>query len=179
MTLGGTTYTNSATAEFQSAGGCTYPPVSASAVTTVTVTPPSGDPVGIGFWANHPETWTPEFLARIQATDQRFDGADGSMPDGLLRPAEVSAVFVPSRGQTETLRMQLLATYFNLATRRINAGTAIESRTAGQLGLTTVRAGVLYASATVGLPFGPSTSTRFSDATRVLDEVNNNRSERY
>ena len=57
-------------------------------------------------------------LARIQATDQRFDGADGSVPDGLLRPAEVSAVFLPSRGQTETLRMQLLATYFNLATRR-------------------------------------------------------------
>jgi hypothetical protein len=91
----------------------------------------------------------------------------------------VSAVFVPSRGQTETLGMQLLATYFNLATRRVNAGTAIESRTAGQLGLTTVRAAVLYASATVGLPLGPSTSARISDATRVLDEINNNRSVRY
>ena len=179
LALGGTAFTNSASAEFQSAGGCSYPPVSASATTTVTVTPPSGDPVGIGFWANHPETWTPEMLARIQATDPRFDGADGSVPDGLLRPAEVAAAFVPSRGQAETLGMQLLATYFNLATRRINAGTAIESRTAGQLGLTTVRAAVLYASATAGLPLGPSTSTRISDATRVLDEINNNRSERY
>jgi hypothetical protein len=27
--------------------------------------------------------------------------------------------------------------------------------------------------------FGPSTSGRYSDATRVLDEINNNRSERY
>ena len=44
LALGGTTFTNSATVEFQSAGGCTYPPVTASAVTTVTVTPPSRDP---------------------------------------------------------------------------------------------------------------------------------------
>ena len=179
LALGGTAYTNSASVEFQSTGGCTYPPVTASASTTVTVTPPSADPAGLGFWANHPETWTPEIRARIQATDQRFDGSDGSAPDGQLSPAEVAGAYAVSRGQTETLRMQLLATYFNLATRRINAGTAIESRTAGQLGLTTVRAAAIYAADTLPAPFGPSTSDRYSDATRVLDEINNNRSERY
>ena len=175
LALGGTSYTNTASVEFQSTGGCTYPPVSASASTTVTVTPPSADPAGLGFWANHPETWTAEIRARIQATDQRFDTSG----DGVLSPAEVTAAYAVSRGQTETLGMQLLSTYFNLATRRINAGTAIESRTAAQLGLATVRAAAIYAADTLPLPFGPSTSARYSDATRVLDEINNNRSERY
>jgi uncharacterized repeat protein (TIGR01451 family) len=179
LALGGTAYTNTASVEFQSTGGCTYPPVAASAATTVTVTPPSADPAGLGFWANHPETWTPETRARIQATDQRFDGADGSTPDGQLAPAEVAATYAVDRGQPANLRMQLLATYFNLATRRINAGTAVESRTAAGLGLPTVGAAAIYATDTLPLPSGPSTSDRYSDATRVLDEINNNRSERY
>jgi hypothetical protein len=149
--------------------------VSASAATTVTVTPPSGDPAGLGYWANHPETWTPEIRARIEATDQRFDTSG----DGALSSAEVTQAYAVSRGQTETLAMQLLSTYFNLATRRVNAGTAIDSRTAGQVGLTTVGAAAVYASSTLAVAFGPSTSGRYSDATRVLDEINNNRSERY
>ena len=175
LALGGTSYTNTASVEFQSTGGCTFPPVSASASTTVSVTPPSADPAGLGFWANHPETWTAEIRARIQATDQRFDTSG----DGVLSPAEVTAAYAVSRGQTETLGMQLLSTYFNLATRRINAGTAIDSRTAGQVGVSTVRAAAVYTADTLLLPFGPSTSGRYSDATRVLDEINNNRSERY
>lgn len=125
--------------------------------------PPSADPAGLGFWANHPETWTAEIRARVQATDQRLDGADGTTRDGRLSPAEVTAAYAVSRGQTGNLGMQLLSTYLNLATRRINAGTAIESRTAAQLGLATVRAAAIYAADTLPLPFGPSTSDRYSN----------------
>lgn len=179
LATGGTSFTNTATVQFQAPGGCSYPPETASATTTVTVTPPSRDPLGMGYWANHPDTWTAEMRARIQATDQRYDGSDGTTPDGALSPAEVAAAYKPSRGQPETLRQQLLSTYFNLATRRINAGTAILSKTAAGLGLATVGAAASYTADTLALPWVPPHRSRYGDATQVLDEINNNKSERY
>jgi hypothetical protein len=75
--------------------------------------------------------------------------------------------------------MQLLATDFNLATRQINAGTSIKSKTATRLGLTTVRSADVYAMETLKLPVTNKNMGRYSDATTVLDEINNGKSEVY
>jgi uncharacterized repeat protein (TIGR01451 family) len=176
--LGGSSVANSATLTFTNANGCTYAPVTASRSTGITTVPPSKNPLSPGYWKAHPEQWTNEILARIQATDQRFEGADGSSPDGKLSTKEVAAVFGAGGTQANTLRAQLLATYFNLATRRINAGTTINSKTDAKLGLHAVRAAALYARATLDLPVGGNTG-RYNDVTLVLDEINNNKSESY
>jgi uncharacterized repeat protein (TIGR01451 family) len=180
LALGGTAFVNRARLTYTDANNCTYPPVDAeNTTTTITVVAPSRDPRTLGFWRNHPELWTAEIRARIQATDQRYDGRDGSAPDGGLSATEVTAMYAPGGNQPKVLEMQLLSVYFNLATRRINAGTAISSRVAGRLGLLTVRDAALYAIDTLALPVNAATRDRYSDATTVLDEINNNRSEVY
>jgi uncharacterized repeat protein (TIGR01451 family) len=176
--LGGSSVANGAKVTFTNANGCTYTPVTASGSTGITVVTPTRDPLSQGFWKTHPEQWTSEVLARIQATDQRFDGADGSSPDGTLSTAEVAAVFAASGTTPNVLRSQLLATYLNLATRRINAGTAIESKTDSRLGLHNVREAALFAIATLALPLSGN-SSRYADAVTVLEEINLNKSERY
>lgn len=173
LALEGFTYTSSASLSFTDRNGCTYPPVTASGLTRITVVKPSGDPLSQGYWAQHPEQWSAELRARIQATDQRYD-ADGG---GSLTATEVTATFGASGNQPIPLRQQLLATYLNLASRRVNAGTRISSRTATQVGTTTVRAAVIYSTDTLVLP--PTTTankTRYSNATTLLDEINTNKS---
>jgi uncharacterized repeat protein (TIGR01451 family) len=168
-----------ANVSFANANGCSYQGDAVSAATTVTEAPASRDPLSQGYWRNHPGEWTPEMLARIQATDQRFDGADGSTPDGVLSAAEVDSVTVPPGGMPRVTVQQLVATYFNLATHRVNASTAIASKTATRLGLGDVRAAALYARATLAAPPTQATQNRYGDTTTVLDEINNNRSEQY
>jgi hypothetical protein len=177
--LGGDSVTNGATLTFTNENDCTYAPVLASASTGITVVAPSRDPMGLGFWRTHAELWSAEIRARIQATDQRFDGADGTTPDGMLSNAEVTAVLVPGGNMTKVLEEQLLGTYFDLATRRINAGTILDSRLTTRLGLTNVRDAVLYAQATLLLPVQSANRARYSDATNVLEDINANRSEAY
>jgi hypothetical protein len=179
LALAGTSYVNRARLTYTDAGGCTYPPLDAEDDTSITVVPPTRDPQGIGYWRNHSELWTAEILARIQATDTRHDGADNSLPNGALSPIEVAAEFVPGGNMDKVLTEQLLGTYFNLATRRINAGTAISSRKAARLRLANVRDAVLYATATLALPVNSSTRSRYTDATDVIEEINLNRSEVY
>jgi hypothetical protein len=70
-------------------------------------------------------TWTVESLARIQATDQRFDGVNGSAPNGVCERAEVGSVYGLNLTVREQLRAELLTTYFNLAERRFNSNTAL------------------------------------------------------
>jgi uncharacterized repeat protein (TIGR01451 family) len=82
-------------------------------------------------------------------------------------------------GQFGTQTIRLLATYFNLATRRINAATVIKSRTASLHGLDNVAEAALYTIDTLALPFDAVNHDRYDDATRVLDEINTNRSETY
>ena len=90
----------------------------------------------------------------------------------------MAAAFADTGGSPRILEGQLLATYFNLATRRINAATAISSKTDARLGLRTVRAAALYGIATLALP-PDGNADRYSDAIRSLDEINMNRSEVY
>jgi uncharacterized repeat protein (TIGR01451 family) len=178
LSLGGGSVQNGATLTFTNENGCAYAPVTAARSTAITTVPPTRDPLSMGYWKTHPNEWTSEILARIQATDQRFDGADASPPDELLSPAEVNAVLGAGGTTPNVLRSQLLATYLNLATRRINAGTAIASKTDSRLGLRNVREAALYGIATLRLPLAGN-ANRYSDATTVLDEINLNKSERY
>jgi uncharacterized repeat protein (TIGR01451 family) len=174
LLLAGTTKTDNASATFQNANGCTYAPATASAATLITEVPPSRNPLTLGYWRNHPSDWTTEIRARIQATDTGFD----SNSDGMLSPSEVQAAFAPPGGTVQTLEWQLLAVYFNLGTRRINADTRITSPTDVRLGLTNVRGAALFALATLDL--SPKTnSNRYVQATTVLDEINRNVSEVY
>jgi uncharacterized repeat protein (TIGR01451 family) len=176
---GGSRVENGATITFTNTNGCAYTPVTAARTTTITEVMPSRDPLSQGFWKTHPEFWTAELLARIQATDQRFDGADGSTPDGRLSIAEATATFNASGTQARSLRSQLLATYLNLASRRTNASTNIVSRTATENGVNTVREAGLFSIATLALPLNSTTAGRYSDAIRILDEINTNKSEVY
>jgi uncharacterized repeat protein (TIGR01451 family) len=175
LALGGTSYTNAAKLSFTNANGCTYADLSASASTTITVVPPTRNPHTLGFWRTHPEEWTAELRARVQATDQRYDGVDGTTPDGELSALEVAAMYQPGGSQPKVLQMQLLSLYFNLATRRINAGTGIDSRAATALGISNVRDAALYAQATLALPVDSSTRARYDAINGVVDDVNNNR----
>ena len=179
LSLGSSSLENNAGISFSNANGCSYTGPAATTATTVTVIPPSRDPLSLGYWRNHPADWTAEILARVQATDQRFDGADGSKPDGLLAPAEAAAILEPSGALPRVTAHQLLAAYISLATRRVNASTPIASKTTTRLGLANVRDAALYAVATLRLPYNASTQRRYSDTTQVLDEINLNRSERY
>lgn len=175
LSLGGDVLTNDAEVDFSDANGNDYPAVEAAASSTVVVVAASRDPRGKGFWRSHESLWTSEILARIQATDQRFDtGADGT-----LTPAEVAAALAPGGNQPTALEQQLLAVYFNLATRRVNAGTVLSSRLSDRLGLGNVKEAVQYATATLALPVTSDTRARYSDATAVLEAINENVSPRY
>ncbi|GEB55440.1 DUF11 domain-containing protein [Streptomyces gardneri] len=172
----GTTYTDTVSVSYRNAAGaCTFAPVTDSATTSITVVPPTRDPLSQGFWKNHEALWTAEFLARIQATDQRYD----TDRNGALSVSEGTAAFNGSNAPKSILGKQLLAAYFNLATRRINAGTAISSRTTQSLGLGNVREAVIYAQDTLLLPVNSGTSPRYSAIIGVLDDINANRIEVY
>jgi uncharacterized repeat protein (TIGR01451 family) len=174
LVTGGTALGDSAQVGWSSSGGCVYAPVTATGTTTLIEATPTRNPLSQGYWSTHPTTWTGEILARIQATDQRYD-ANGN---GILIGSEVALAFSGS-GQPATLRQQLLASYFNLASRRINASTAISSRTATAVGASTVGAAARYGIATLALPRVTATAGRYSDATTLLEEINTAKSERY
>jgi len=177
--LAGDSVSNDISLDFTDANGNDYPAVTAAAATVITAVAPTRNPQGLGFWRTHPELWTAEIRARIQATDDRFDGADGSVPDGVLAVGEVRAVLVPGGNMSKVLQEQLLATYFNLATRRINAGTAIDSKLTNSLGLANVRDAAEFGMDTLLLPVTSANRTQYSDTTRVLDSTNNNEIEVY
>lgn len=175
LSLGGTVYTDDVTLSFTNANGCVFDDLSSAASTTITVVPATQEPRTIGFWNNHPDEWTAETRARVQATDQRYDGIDGSTPDGALDTAEVLAMLASEGNQPTTLQKQLLAVGFNLATRRVNAATGIQSRAATAIGVNTVRGAALYAQDTLAMPVASATRDRYDASTGVLDDINNNK----
>ena len=175
--LGGEALANAVEVSYKNANGCTFAPELASASTTVTVVAPTRDPVSLGFWRTHQDLWLPEILARIQATDQRFDANN----DGQLSNDEVATMLAPGGNMDKILKEQLIAAYFNLATRRINAATTLDpkAKLAQLLGLTNVRDAAIYAKGTLTLPVTSTNRARYSNATTVLDQINNNRIELY
>jgi uncharacterized repeat protein (TIGR01451 family) len=175
LLLSGTTLSNQVVLVFRDGNGNTYPSLTASASTAITVVPPGKKPLSMGYYRNHEESWTAEILARIQATDTRYDGN----ADGKLDGAEIKGAFAPGGNQPKMLQMQLLACYFNLAERQINPDTGIKSAPSDKLGFTTVRAAVLYAMDTLTVPVTKESRQRYSDITDVLDQINNNKIEVY
>ncbi|MFI6600206.1 CARDB domain-containing protein [Nonomuraea sp. NPDC050536] len=178
MEAGGTV-TGTASLTYGGANGCVFTPATASAQTTITAVAPSRQPLLWPAWALRQDLRTAEALARVQATDTRFDAADGSTADGALSQQEVSAVLLLPATQPRTLRAELLATTLNLATRRINAATEIHTITTGRLGLHTVGDAVRYAQATLAQPPGLANLLRYTDATLALTEINSGLAERY
>lgn len=177
--VGGDSVRNTASLTFTNANGCTYTPVTAARTTGITEVSATRNSLSQGFWKTHSELRTAELLAMIQATDQRFDGIDGSTPDGQLSQAEAQYVLSAGGIQADSLRTQLIATYLNLADRRINASTVVASKTASKRGVGTVREAALFAISTLGLPLNNNTTARYSDGIKILDEINQNKSERY
>ncbi|MBO3749625.1 DUF11 domain-containing protein [Streptosporangiaceae bacterium NEAU-GS5] len=167
---------DTATVTYENGNGCTYKPVSASGETSVTEVPATRDPLSAGYWKTHPEARTAEFLARVQATDQRFDGEGGGAKDGALSNPEATTVLSAGGRQPEPLRRQLIAVLFDLASRRVNASTPISSPLARSLGVTTVGQAVRYAFATLTMPVSGTTASRYSDATTLLDQIANGKS---
>jgi uncharacterized repeat protein (TIGR01451 family) len=184
LALGGTTFTDGVSLTFQSGSGCAAPPVRASAATLITVVglKPEHEPERRTHWREHARDESPEIFARLQATDQRFDGRDGTAPDGALTAAEADAVLAQGsifsffrRTSVNRLEQELLALYFNLATRRLNADTGLRSDDAGALGLTNVRGAALHTHTTLALPFGEPTEKQYRAAIELLDETNERR----
>lgn len=175
--LGGEQVANAVVVTYQNANGCTYAPETASASLAIAVVPPTRDPLTLGFWRNHSELWLAENLARIQATDQRFD----TNGDGQLTQDEAAAVFASGGNMDAILKQQLLASFFNLATRRINAGTTLDpkAKLVQQLGVANVRDAAVYAMETLKLPLSSATRNRYSNATTLLDLINSNKIEVY
>ncbi|MFD3942973.1 hypothetical protein [Streptomyces sp. NPDC058579] len=172
----GTAYTDTVSVSYGNAGGsCAFTPVTASARTTVTAEPPTRNPLPYEFWQAHPAMWTAELLARIQATDQRYD----TDRDGALSAAEIRAAFAEDMLRGSELRKQLLATYLNLAERRINAGTVISPKPAHDPVLGTVRAAALYAQETLALPADQPDLSRYGDIVHVMLGINTNVIEVY
>ncbi|MCG5219648.1 hypothetical protein [Streptosporangium sp. KLBMP 9127] len=179
LALPGNTFENSARLTFTNANGCVYAPVTGSARTTITAVTPSRLPLLSSIWLLRQDLRIPEILARVQATDTRFDGADGGAADGALSLPESTAVLFPPVIQPRGLRAELLATTLNMATRRINAGTEVRSITTGLLHLDTVGDAVRYAQATLSQPPTLSNLLRYANATLVLTEINAGTAERY
>ncbi|MFI7151952.1 CARDB domain-containing protein [Nonomuraea sp. NPDC050022] len=175
LTEGGTRLTGQAKVTYGNANGCAYDPVSASSTSTVTEAAPSRNPQISTIWASLPATRTAELLARVQATDTRFDT---SPADGRLTQQEVNDTFRLPLLQPGTLKAELLATYLNLADRRINAATAVYTVTIERLGLRTVGDAARHAQATLPLP-PLSNVVAFTDTTLALVEINSGIAERY
>ncbi|NAS22852.1 DUF11 domain-containing protein [Herbidospora sp. NEAU-GS84] len=153
---------------------CAYE-ASGSAATTVTVQAPSRDPMPPALWALRGDLQTAEVLARVHATDQRFDTGG----DGTLSRQETGSAFLLPVLQPRQLRAEMLATLLNLGTRRINAGTRVETVTIRRLGLNTVGDAVRYAQATLTQSPSLQNVIRYTDATLALTEINSGIAERY
>ena len=155
---------------FADVNGCTYPPVTDTASMSITAVTPSRDVRVHGFWGTHPELWTAEFRARIQATDQRYDGRAGTSTGGILSSAEVAAMLAPGGNQPRLaamlapggnqprlLVMQALAKYF----WRLNAGTTVRSTAAASDLRDRSARRCLYGIATLALPVNQTTRERY------------------
>ncbi|MFC5823488.1 CARDB domain-containing protein [Nonomuraea insulae] len=175
LAVGGTVLTGQAKVSYGNAKGCVYTPVTASSSSTVTEVAPSRNPRPTAIWTLTPSLWTPESLARVQATDQRFDGIDGTAPDGQLSQREVGSVFTLPALQPRTLRAELLTTYLNVGSRRINAATAVRTLTIERLGLHTVGDAARHGQKILG----DGNVITYTDATLALVEINTGVAERY
>ncbi|MFN7918985.1 MAG: hypothetical protein U0Q16_02745 [Bryobacteraceae bacterium] len=177
LATGGTALPATASVTFGSTGGCSYPPVTANSSTTITVVAlnPEREPHGTFYWHRHVKEQSGEILARIQATDQRYDNAasDGALSSDEARVASGRPpldVYLFQRDRPEMLRRELFAFYLNLATRRINAESPVHDKHVPSL--TNARDAALEADAALAVPFTPAAKARYHAIREVLDHLN-------
>lgn len=163
----GETLTATTSLRYGGTAGCVFTPATAQATTQITQATPSRNPMTSTLWSLRTDLRTAEVLARVQATDQRYD----TDQNGALSQAEASAALNLPLLQPRMLKAELLATLLNLSTRRINAGTGVLTVTLHKIGADTVAAAARYAQATLALPY-PQNLLRYTDATVALTEVN-------
>ncbi|WP_066370861.1 DUF11 domain-containing protein [Herbidospora mongoliensis] len=171
----GATLTGNASAAYKNTKGCVYDPASATSATGITEAAPSRDPRPTLIWTLFDNARDAELLARIQATDQRYD-ANG---DGRLSDHEALGTLTAIGLQPKPLKTKLLTTLLNLSDRRINASTRIQSLVTHKLNLTTVGGAVRHSFATLELPANLQNTIRYLDTSLLLDEINTGLSERY
>jgi hypothetical protein len=121
----GTQVTFAGSLTTNAANGCPALVTAHSTSTIVTVPATAGTPVSTPVRSLTTASWTAETLSRIQATDQRFDGAANTAPDGGLDTAETRSIYGLNLSIQLQLRAELLTTYFNLAERRFNNDTTL------------------------------------------------------
>lgn len=107
----------------------------------------------------------------MQTTDGRYDGADGSVLDGVLSDTEAKSALGALITDEDRLSAHLLATLLNLGDHRIASTMTVSSTKANAVGVTTVREAVEAATALLddGLP---ATTKDYVDVILVLDEIN-------
>lgn len=161
---------DSAVADFADANDNPYSSDPGLGSTTLTVVLDPDGPQDDSWWKVHPEEATDGFRAAVQVTDARYDGVDGSTPDGVLSRAEVEAALRPTQSLAGYVAIELLAVYLNLADQRLVSTAPLDGREADQLGVATVREAVWKAW---DLMADPSTSSDdLSTMARLLDRVN-------
>src|SRR4029078_5765249 len=163
---------NNAVLDFSDANNNDYPSLNAFTTTPLSHIIPTRNPQPVTFWLHHKEFWTPETLARIQATDDRFDGADGSKPDGVLSQSEIGAT--PANAKLrQALTLVLLGTYFNLATGRISADVSIIPHAGLPDGVKNVKEAVEFAINLLLLP-DSANSLDYPKVINALRLINSN-----
>jgi hypothetical protein len=125
LTAPGTALTFAGTLATDATNGCPALTTSGSASTVATLPATAGTPVSTAIRSLATTTWTPESLARIHATDQRFDGLAGAAPDGAMDRTETRSVYGLNIAVRQQLRAELASVYFNLAERRFNNDTTL------------------------------------------------------
>jgi uncharacterized repeat protein (TIGR01451 family) len=182
LALGGTSFVSNVSLSFQKGAGCAAESIAASAATVITLVPLSREhePRIHLHWKRHAEEEPAETLARIQATDQRFDGRASTPADGALAQPEVKAAFAPGNlwvylfhlNRPIHLEQDLLALYFNLATRRVNADSPIEREHDTPPGFVNVRDVGLNAQATLAIPYSETSEGQYHQAKEMVEEIN-------
>lgn len=160
--------TNEVTVAYADANGNEYGAETASATTSI-VFQRAGDPLPRGLWRVRDHLRTPDALAAVQITDDRYD--IGDPPDGVLDDGEAEAALGDMTTFDDRLAAHLLATLLNLADHRIASTTEVSGRGADSLGVTNVRQTVAKAVSILdgGSPASPPD---YVDVIGVLDRIN-------
>ena len=180
LALDGSLFTNQVAVEFKAGASCPARVSTASAATRITAITSYNEeePEGYIHWKRYYRAEPEETYARIQATDQRFDGRAGAAPDGALSLSEIRRSlsfgnffeYIFRWNGPSHLRHHLLALYFNLATSRVTADNILDHHPPP--GLLNVRDAALNAEATLLVPYREATEEKYHVAKEVLKEIN-------
>lgn len=169
------TVTNKVVIDYSDTNKNNYAAKEIMAKTGISEINPIKNPKNIVYWQAHKELWTKETLAKIQATDQRFD----STRDGILSSSEVDSTLKSfySGKTSEMLKAQLLTTYLNMATYRITDDTRVYSPLTSLLKINNVGDAINYSILSLNSP-GSSKYSQYYALT-ILYQINSNLIEVY